>query len=85
MSDNEIAKVNYYIKKHGYTITELAKELKWSRSKLSSKINGKTDFSRTEMEAVSRLLKESPKVIFFNDELRFTQLSQIQKTNKFNE
>lgn len=70
MSKDDIRRFNSYMVKAGYNITTLAQTLKMSRNKLSSRVNGRTDWTRTEMEAVGQALHESPRVIFYAPELR---------------
>ena len=49
----------------GYTIGSLATELGISRSTLSSRINGITDFLKSEMERIGELFCKPPADIFF--------------------
>ena len=65
MSDSQKRKIMSRIVNGGYNITTLAKAIGMTRESLSSRINGKIDFSRTEMEAISVCLKEKPEHIFF--------------------
>ncbi len=49
----------------GLDIGIVAREMGISRATLSSRVNGKTDFSRSEMEHFAEILKEKPQNIFF--------------------
>lgn len=48
----------------GHNIGSLSKAINMSRETLSSKINGRSDFSRSEMEKISRILGIPPGEIF---------------------
>lgn len=48
----------------GHSIASVADALGMSRATLSSKVNGRTDFTRGEMEAIARLLHANPSDIF---------------------
>lgn len=48
----------------GHSISSAAQALGVSRATLSAKVNGKSDFSRSEMEAFARLLGMPPGEIF---------------------
>ncbi len=49
----------------GKTMDEIAKEMNISRPTLSSRINGRRDFSREEMEKFANIVGEKPQNIFF--------------------
>ena len=49
----------------GLTLREMSKKMGMSRPTLSTKINGKTDFTRTEMELFATILGKKPRDIFF--------------------
>jgi len=49
----------------GLDIGIVARKMGISRATLSSRVNGKTDFSRSEMEHFAEILKEKPQNIFF--------------------
>ncbi len=48
----------------GYSIATAADAIGMSRATLSAKVNGRSDFSRSEMESLARLLGVSPYKIF---------------------
>ena len=56
---------NSFLVAAGYNIGTLAEEIGMSRATLSSRINGKTDFSRSEMERIASILGRRPEEIFF--------------------
>lgn len=49
----------------GYNITSLASAIGMGREILSARINGKTDFSRREMNDIAKVLHKRPQDIFF--------------------
>ena len=49
----------------GYNITSLASAIGMGREILSARINGRTDFSRHEMNDIAKVLKRNPQDIFF--------------------
>jgi transcriptional regulator with XRE-family HTH domain len=53
------------IKREGLEIGSMAQKMGISRNSLSMKLNGRTDFSRKEMELFACLVKEEPQQIFF--------------------
>lgn len=65
MSETATRRVNGFLATAGYNIGTLADALKMSRATLSSRINGKTDFTRSEMERIAQLLGSSAEDIFF--------------------
>jgi len=66
MSESETRHFNSILAAEGYSIGELAKDIGVSRATLSSRVNGKTDFGRCEMEKIAKILNRSPAEIFFN-------------------
>lgn len=50
----------------GKTMDEIAKEMNISRPTLSSRINGRRDFSREEMEKFANIVGEKPQNIFLH-------------------
>lgn len=65
MNTNEINHIKSLIVGAGYNITSLASAVGMGREVLSTRINGKTDFSRHEMNKIAKVLKKEPKDIFF--------------------
>lgn len=65
MRQEDIRRFNSCLVAAGYNIGKLAQELGMSRATLSSRINGKTDFARTEMERISQKFNRTPAEIFF--------------------
>lgn len=62
--------LEYEIKRHGYTISTFCAALGMSRSTFSKKVNGKSEFTRAEIEAIVKLLEiENPTPIFFDDKV----------------
>ncbi|MDR2513772.1 MAG: helix-turn-helix transcriptional regulator [Christensenellaceae bacterium] len=49
----------------GLDIGTMAEKMGMSRATLSARINGKTDFTRSEMEAFASVLNARPQDIFF--------------------
>ena len=49
----------------GFTVGSLALALNMSRTTLTSRITGKTDFSKLEMERIATLFSKPPEDIFF--------------------
>ena len=61
------ARLEYEMKIRGITYAELGKVLGISRSALYNKCNGKSEFTRTEIQKIIEFLNlESPIGIFFN-------------------
>lgn len=52
MNQEDTRRIKAAIVGAGYTMESLSKALKKSRATLSSRINGKTDFSKSEMEEI---------------------------------
>lgn len=65
MKPEDVRRFNGFLAAAGYTIGSLAEELGMSRATLSSRINGKTDFARSEMEQIAKKLGHRPEDIFF--------------------
>lgn len=65
MEPEDIRRFNSLLVAKGYNIGSLAKAIGMSRATLSSRINGKTDFSRSEMEKIAKALDSRPEKIFF--------------------
>ena len=65
MSELDTRRLKSYMVAAGYTITSLAKEVGMGREVLSTRVNGKTDFSRNEMMKIADVLNERPETIFF--------------------
>ena len=58
--------LEYEMKKKGYSIERLCKEIGVSRSAFYKKCNGKSDFTQSEIQAIVKLLQlDSPVAIFF--------------------
>ena len=66
MTVEDTRKIKSYIVGAGYTISSLSNAIGMTRESLSSRINGKIDFSRMEMAAIADKLKKKPEDIFFN-------------------
>ena len=63
-------KLEYEIKKNGYTIGSICEELGISRSALYRKMRGIVDFNQGEIAALIRILHlDNPMEIFFKDEV----------------
>lgn len=58
-------KLKSLIVNSGKTMEQVAKEMHMSRPTLSKKINGKQDFSFSEMKAFAKSVEENPVKIFF--------------------
>lgn len=65
MNEEDIRRFNSYLVAAGYNIGTLAEKIGMSRATLSSRINGKTDFARSEMEKIAEILGRKPEEIFF--------------------
>lgn len=58
--------LEYEMKKKGFSVEKLCKEIRISRSAFYKKCNGKSDFTQSEIQAIVDLLHlESPMAIFF--------------------
>lgn len=69
MSVSETNHLKSIIVGAGYNITSLASAIGMGREMLSARINGKTDFSRHEMNDISKVLNKNPADIFFIKEV----------------
>lgn len=67
MSEKEVNRFKSYMAGSGHNISTLANAIGMKRENLSNRINGKIDFSRTEMSKISIELKASPQEIFFDN------------------
>ncbi len=65
MSELDARRFNGFLVAAGYNVGTLANNIGVSRATLSSRINGKTDFSRCEMEKIAKLFHRRPEEIFF--------------------
>ena len=60
----------YEIKRHGYTMSDVAKAIGISKSAFSKKMNGKSEFMLSEIRKIMKVLDlESPIPIFFAKEV----------------
>ncbi len=66
MKIEDTRRLNGFLVAAGYNIGTLAEKVGMSRATMSSRINGKTDFARSEMEKIADVLGRSPSEIFFN-------------------
>lgn len=69
MSEKDTLRLKSYMVAAGYNISSLAKRINMGRECLSSRINGKIDFGRSEMMEIAAVLGESPEKIFFGSEV----------------
>jgi len=53
----------------GHTTESFARQMGLSRATLSHRINGKSDFTKSEMEAFARIVQQDPQQIFFAQEV----------------
>jgi len=68
MKETEIRRFKSLMMEKGFdSVVKLARAMGIRRQTLSGKINGRTDWSRTDMETVGKLFNEDPKIIFFED------------------
>ena len=65
MSESDTRRFNSFLVASGYNIGTLAADIGVSRATLSSRVNGRTDFSRREMEKIAKILGHTPTEIFF--------------------
>ena len=65
MKEEDTRRFNGLMVAAGYSIGSLADKLGMSRATLSSRINGKTDFARREMEQIAAIFGKDAKEIFF--------------------
>lgn len=62
----DMLRLEYEIKRHGYTVDGFLKEMKMSKSAYYRKRSGKTEFTQSEIQRiVEKLGLESPMGIFF--------------------
>ena len=71
LTEKESRKLKALIVGAGLDIGTVALKMNMSRPTLSARINGKTDFTRSEMESFASILNEKPENIFFAPKLRF--------------
>ena len=55
----------------GLDLTSMANKMNMSRQTLAHRLNGKIDFTKTEMETFASILKVKPDEIFFNNNVAF--------------
>lgn len=65
MSEHDIKRFKSYMAGAGFNISTLAHAIGMKRESLSNRINGKIDFSRSEMIIISKKLQALPQEIFF--------------------
>lgn len=65
MTDEDMRRFKSCMVGAGYNITSLAKAIGMPRESLSARINGKVDFSRSDMNVISDKLMVSPVYLFF--------------------
>lgn len=65
LNEVKIRKLKANIVAAGLDIGKVAQKMQISRSTLSARINGKTDFTKSEMEHFAEILGQSPQDIFF--------------------
>lgn len=65
LTENETNSIKSLIVKKGLDIGLVAKKMNMSRATLSSRVNGKTDFTRSEMEQFAKIISAKPEMIFF--------------------
>lgn len=64
LSKDDTRRIKAAIVGAGHSIASVADALGMSRATLSNKVNGRSDFTRGEMEAIANLLHEDPSKIF---------------------
>ena len=69
MSTTEANRFKSYMVGAGYNITSLAEAVGMSREMLSTRISGKVDFGRQEMNEIAAVLKVSPISLFFGNKV----------------
>ncbi len=63
-------RLQYEIKRNGYTIDSFCEAFGRNKSTLYRKLNGKSEFTRSEIQKMIKLLHlEQPMGIFFTDEV----------------
>lgn len=65
LTEKESRKLKALIVNAGFGIGIVAGKMGMSRATLSSRINGKTDFTRNEMERFAEIINGNPNDIFF--------------------
>lgn len=65
LTEAESRKLKALIVNAGLDIGTIAVKMNMSRPTLSTRINGRTDFTRSEMELFAKILNEKPENIFF--------------------
>jgi uncharacterized protein YwlG (UPF0340 family) len=65
LTEKESRKIKSLIVNAGLDIGAVAIKMNMSRPTLSARINGKTDFTRSEMELFANIVNEKPENIFF--------------------
>lgn len=65
MALEETRKVKASFMEAGYSITSIAPKAEMTREKLSSRVNGNTDFSRSEMTRIAKILNKRPEEVFW--------------------
>lgn len=73
MTQDETNRFKAYMVRAGYNITSLAKAIGVSREMLSTRISGKVDFSRSEMNHIAMALNVPPDIIFFGNEVTLNE------------
>ena len=62
--------LEYEMKERGYTAEKLSREIGISKSAFSKKINGKSEFTLSEIQGIVTVLKlDSPLPIFFAEKV----------------
>lgn len=65
LTEEEVRRLKSLIVNVGLNIGAVAIKMNMSRSTLSAKINGKADFTRSEMERFAEVIGSPPNEIFF--------------------
>lgn len=65
LTEEEVRRLKSLIVNVGLNIGVVAIKMNMSRSTLSAKINGKADFTRSEMERFAEVIGSPPNEIFF--------------------
>jgi len=65
ISQEDSRKLKALIVENGLSIERVAKIMGMGRPTLSTRINGKTDFTRKEMEFFANIVGHNPATIFF--------------------
>lgn len=71
MADSDKRRFKAYMAAAGYNISTLATAINMTRESLSSRINGKIDFSRNEMSMIAEKLNITPSELFFDEKVTF--------------